>query len=74
MPRKQGLLSNNLYGYKVLMTPIYEQQRITQDEMVGLPCRATHKIKARSVKIREEDNLYAIFASYVNKPVSFMRQ
>ena len=42
--------------------------------MVGLPCRVTHKIRARSVKIREEDNLYAIFASHVNKPVSFMRQ
>ena len=51
MPRKQGLLSNNPYGYKVLVTPIYEQQRITRDEMVGLPCRATQKIKARSVKI-----------------------
>ena len=46
MPRKQGLPSNNPYGYKVLVTPIYEQQRITRDEMVGLPCRVTHKIKA----------------------------
>ena len=74
MPHKQGLLSNNPYGYKVLVTPIHEQQCIAQDEMVGLPCRVTHKIRARSVKIQEEDNLYAIFSSYVNKPVSFMRQ
>ena len=42
--------------------------------MIGLLCMATHKIRAGSVKIQEEDNLYAIFASYVNKPVSFMRQ
>ena len=74
MPHKQGLPSNNPHGYKVLVTPIYKQQHITEDEMVGLPCRVTHKIRARSVKIREEDNLYAIFASYVNKPVPFMRQ
>ena len=29
MPHKQGLPSNNPHGYKVLVTPIYEQQRIT---------------------------------------------
>ena len=74
MLQRSKLLSNNPYGYKVEVDPIYKYQCITRDEMVGLLCRVTHLIKPRSVKICEDDNLYAIYAPHVNKLVTFMRE
>ena len=74
IPRGTKLLSNNPCGYKVVVDPIYKYQCITRDEMVGLPCRVTHLIKPRSVKIHEDDNLYTIYAPHVNKSVTFMRE
>ena len=68
------LPSNNPYGYKVVVDPIYEYKCITRDEMIGLPCRVIHLIKPRSVKIWEDDNLYAIYAPHVNKLVTFIRE
>ena len=57
-----------------MLDPIYEHQHITRDEMVELPCRSMHRIQPRSVKIQEDDNLYAIYAPHINKPVMLMSE
>ena len=73
MSRKRTLLSNNPFGFTTKIKSILETDRITREEMVRLPCRASHRINPRSLKIPEDDNLYAIYAERVGKSTSFMR-
>ena len=73
MPRKKALLSNNPFEFTTIINPILETERITREEMVRLPCRMTHMIKPRSLRIPEDDNLYAIYADQVGKSIPFIR-
>ena len=73
MPHKGALLSNNPYEFNTTIMPILETEQIIHEEITRLPCRTTHMMKPRSLKVQEDDNLYAIYADCVGKTVSFMR-
>ena len=62
----------NPHNYCGVVEPIYEVHTVTQQELTELPCRTTHQIKARSSKVLENDNLYAIFLKYTKYYVTFI--
>ena len=51
-----------------------ERDRIGREEMVFLPCRATHQIKPRSLRVLENDNLYAIYSPHIKQDIGFLRK
>ena len=72
--RIKDLPTDNPYKYAEQVEPIYEVHRVSRKEMVELPCRQTHCIKARSTHAPENDNLYELFTRFTNKDVRFLRQ
>ena len=62
----------NPHNYCGVVEPIYEVHTVTQQELTELLCRTTHQIKARSSKVLENDNLYAIFLKYTKYYVTFI--
>ena len=42
--------------------------------MINLLCRATHRVSPRSVKIKEDDAMYDIYARCINHPITFVRE
>ena len=69
---KMDIPSNNPYKYCSTVEPILETHRVTKEGLVGLPCRATHKVSPRSIKIKENDILYDIYARCMNHSISFV--
>ena len=55
------------------MEPIYEVHKVDRCELTELPCRATHQILARSSKVSENDNVYAIFVKYIKHDITFLQ-
>ena len=49
-----------------------ERDKISREEMVSLPCWATHQIKPRSLRIPENDNLYAIYSPHIKQDIDFL--
>ena len=63
----------NPHSYCDVVEPIYEIHLVNREELTELPCRTTHRVKARSSKVLENDNLYAIFLKYTKYDVTFIR-
>ena len=74
MPKRRNIPCNNPYKFYKNVDPIMEQDRISREEMVSLPCRATHQIKPRSLQILENDNLYAIYSPHIKQDIGFLRK
>ena len=69
---KKYILSMNKQTYRTEVILILESDRITKEEMVNLACRSTHSMKAHSVRVSENDNLYALYAQQIGQDVSFL--
>ena len=67
---KMDIPSNNCSTVE----PILETHCVTKEGLIGLPCRATHKVSLCSVKIKENDTLYDIYARRMNHSISFVRE
>ena len=63
----------NPHSYCDVVEPIYEIHLVNREELTELPCRTTHRVKALSSKVLENDNLYAIFLKYTKYDVTFIR-
>ena len=63
----------NQYLYSKEVESIYEVHKINRQELTELSCRPTHAIIARSRKITENDNLYALFQRYTKYDITFIR-
>ena len=63
----------NPYNYCKVVEPIYEVHKVNRKELTELSCRSTHTIKARSSKVPENDNLYALFLKYTKYDFTVMR-
>ena len=74
MPKWKNIPCNNPYKFCKNVEPIMEWDKISREEMVSLPCRATHQIKPRSLRIPENDNLYAIYSPYIKQDTDFLRK
>ena len=74
MPKQRNIPCNNPYKFCKNVDPIMEQDRISREEMVSLPCRATHQIKPQSLWIPENDNLYAIYSPHIKQDIRFLRK
>ena len=61
MPQRHKVPSNNPLQCCNIVCPIIENQKIRWEEIVQMPCQRTHELKARSVKQKENDYMYAIF-------------
>ena len=71
MPKWRNIPCNNPYKFCKNVDPIMEQDRISREEMVSLPCRATHQIKPQSLRVLENDNLYAIYSPHMKLDMIF---
>ena len=49
-----------------------ERDKISREEMVSLPCWATHQIKPQSLQIPENDNLYVIYSPHIKQDIDFL--
>ena len=74
MKQKRDIPSNNPHKYHSAVDPIIEVHWITKEELISLPCRAIHKVSPRSVKIKENNALYHIYARCMNRSISFVRE
>ena len=74
MPKQRSIPCNNPYKFCKNIDPIMERDRIGREEMVFLPCRATHQIKPRSLRVLENDNLYAIYSLHIKQDIGFLRK
>ena len=72
MPKRKNIPCNNLYKFCKSVEPIMERDKISREEMVSLPCWATHQIKPRSLRIHENDNLYAIYSPHIKQDIDFL--
>ena len=55
------------------LDPILETDRVTRDEIVALCCCSTHKVKQKTIFVKEDDAMYNIFAIYAGQLPKFMR-
>ena len=67
------ILCKNPHEYSSVIKLIFEVHKVNRQELMELPCRTTHKIKARSSKVLENDNLYAIFLKYTKYNITFIQ-
>ena len=74
MPKRKIIPCNNPYKYCKNVEPIMEWDKISREEMVSLPCQATHQIKPRSLRTPENDNLYAIYSPYIKQDTDFLHK
>ena len=51
-----------------------EGQKIRREEVCSLTCCVSDEIKPRSMKVKESDNLYSIFASQTQQSPYFLRK
>ena len=72
MPKQKKLPTTNPIPYCDIVRPILEMQRIRREEIPTLECRSTHVLKSRSVRDKENDNLYSIYGSLVSQNDTFM--
>ena len=72
MPKLKNIPCNNPYKFCKNVEPIMEQDKISREEMVSLLCWATHQIKPRSLRILENDNLYAIYSPHIKQDIDFL--
>ena len=72
MPKRKNIPCNNPYKFCKNVEPIMERDKISREEMVSLPCWATHQIKPRSLQIPENDNLYAIYSPHIKQDIDFL--
>ena len=64
---KKDIPSKNPSKYIKEVIPIPEPDRISKEGMAQLSCGPTHKVKQRSIKTPENDNLYPIYAAKINQ-------
>ena len=69
---KKDIPSKNPNKYIKEVIPIPELNRISKEGMAQLSCRPMHKVKPRSIKTRENDNLYTIYAARINQSIGFL--
>ena len=74
MPKWKNIPCNNPYKICKSVEPIMERDKISREEMVSLPCWATHQIKPRSLRIHENDNLYVIYSPHIKQDIDFLRK
>ena len=74
MPKQKNIPCNNPYKFCKNVEPIIERDKISREEMVSLPCRATLQIKPRSLWILENDNLYAMYSPHIKQDIDFLRK
>ena len=74
MPKWRNIPCNNPYKFCKNIDPIMERDRIGREEMVLLPCQATHQIKPRSLWVLENDNLYAIYSPHIKQDIGFLHK
>ena len=74
MPKQKNIPCNNPYKFCKSVEPIMERDKISREEMVSLPWWATHQIKPRSLRIHENDNLYAIYSPHIKQDIDFLRK
>ena len=74
MPKRKNIPCNNPYKFCKNVEPIMERDKISREEMVSLLCWATHQIKPRSLRIPENDNLYAIYSPHIKQDIDFLRK
>ena len=72
MPKRKTIPSNNPDASCSIVRPILEGQKIHRGEVCSLPCHVSHEIKPQSIKVKESDNLYAIFASQTQQSPYFL--
>ena len=73
-PKRKTIPSNNPDAFCNIVRPILEGQKIHREEVCSLPCHVSHEIKPRSIKVKESDNLYAIFASQTQQSLYFLQK
>ena len=73
-PKRKSIPSNNPEAFCNIVRPILEGQKIHREEVCSLPCHASHEIKPRSTRVKENDNLYAIFASETQQTPYFLQK
>ena len=71
MPKRKKIPSNNPDTFCNIVRQILEGQKICREEVCSLLCHVSHEIKPRSIKVKEDDNLYAIFASQIQQSSYF---
>ena len=72
MPKWKNIPCNNPYKFCKNVEPIMEWDKISREEMVSLPCRATHQIKPWSLQILENHNLYVIYSPHIKQDIDFL--
>ena len=73
-PKRKTIPSNNPDAFCNIVRPILEGQKIYREEVCSLPCHVSHEIKPQSTRVKESDNLYAIFASQTQQSPYFLRK
>ena len=71
-PKRKTIPSNNPDTFCNIVRPILEGQKICREEVCSLPCCVSHEVKPRSTKVKESDNLYALFASQTQQSPYFL--
>ena len=74
MLKRKTIPSNNPHAFCTIVRPILEGQKIQREEVCSLACHISHEIKPRSIKVKEDDNLSAIFSSKIQQTPSFMQK
>ena len=65
---------NCKYRYSDFVDPVYETDKVPEEEMDRLSCRATHCVRLKVTDHAENDNLYNIFVLYTGQDCDFMRR
>ena len=74
MPQHKKIPTNNPVPYCNIFRPILETQKMRLEEVSLLECRRTHEIKLRSMRSKENDNLYAVFMPVISQMPQFIRK
>ena len=74
MPKRKKIPSNNPHAFCNIVRPILEGQKICREEVCSLSFHVSHKIKPQSIKVKEDDNLYAIFTSQIQQTLFFIQK
>ena len=72
MPKRKNIPCNNLFKFCKSVEPIMERDKINREEMASLLCWAVHQIKPHSLRIPENDNLYAIYSPHIKQDIDFL--
>ena len=72
--KQKNIPCNNPYKFCKSVEPIMERDKISREEMVSLPCWATHQIKPHSLKIHEDHYLYVIYSPHIKQDIDLLRK